>query len=1050
VEAERRQVTVLFADMVGFTTFSEKSGEEGAFTLMRSLSKLMEEAVREQGGMVQSFTGDGIMAVFGAPVAFEDAPLRACRAALSILQRLRSAGGDLESKHGLRPQLRIGLNTGPAVVGNLEEDADARVAVLGDTVNVAARLQKLAEPDSVFMSDATYRSAQGMIDASFAGEHNIKGKTELQKVYRLDGIRHGTARFEAALSRGLSAFVGRERELEVLEHGLAEARSRLRVVDIAADPGIGKSRLLHEFRRRIGADSAFVLSGSCSPDAEHTPFLPFIELVRGSFRVSAGEAEDDVARKLEMGLSALGLNSARNIGLLLNLLGLKVPAGALDGLDGVLLGLRTRELLQQWLERRCRLSPVVIVFEDLQWIDSVSEEVLDKVVGGDAKLRLLLLTTRRLEYTPPWSGRPPVIKLQLEPLPVGHIRRLIQARLGVEDLPEAMARQVTEKAEGNPLFAEEIVSFLTERGIIRATAGKVELDTGAVAVRLPASVQSLLTARVDRLAPNDRALLQVASVIGRRFDPQLLAGAIGETDVESRLAAMQALDLVRPEGKSSEYAFKHALVRDALYQALLTEARTALHAKIAAEIERRSGNRLIEVAEVLAHHYSQTDDIGKAFAYLSMAGAKSLGVYSLDEAATHFTGALVLLDRNPECASDDQVVEFLVPYTLLLNLSTKWQVMIELLKRYLPRVDRLGDDPRVVLIRHNYVLALFFNTRYREAAAMQRETLLMAQRLGDARSRAYALTSELQVSIVLAPTPLDEFHALKRAAIGAVAETTDAYIQNWSRHAIGWEEIVRGRIDDARETAAALMQVGRQLNDPRSVGLGLALLSWIAVMSDSYAEALEYSEQSLAAAVTPIDRSFALPGKGFALALLRRTDEAVQLLEEERRRGVANGYPYVFVGTDGAIGVCKVLQGDFGGGTRFLEAAISRREEEGHQVAADWYRVILCDVYLQFIARNEKLPFPTLLKNLPFLLRMMVVAPARIRALATRVLEDPQFDPAGFHIGRAQMILGLLYKAEKKPALAVERLTEARRIYCKFGQSPILSRIDAALAQLRQ
>ena len=212
---------------------------------------------------------------------------------------------------------------------------------------------------------------------------------------------------------------------------------------------------------------------------------------------------------------------------------------------------------------------------------------------------------------------------------------------------------------------------------------------------------------------------------------------------KSRLAAMQALDLVRPEGKSSEYAFKHALVRDALYQALLTEARTALHAKIAAEIERRSGNRLIEVAEVLAHHYSQTDDIGKAFAYLSMAGAKSLGVYSLDEAATHFTGALVLLDGNPECASDDQVVEFLVPYTLLLNLSTKWQVMIELLKRYLPRVDRLAT------IQGSFSSAIITCWRFSSTPvigkqpAMQRETLLMAQRLGDARSRAYALTSEL-------------------------------------------------------------------------------------------------------------------------------------------------------------------------------------------------------------------------------------------------------------------------------------------------------------------
>jgi class 3 adenylate cyclase len=1050
VEAERRQVTVLFADMVGFTTFAEKSGEEGAFTLMRSLSKLMEEAVRKHGGVIQSYTGDGIMAVFGAPIAFEDAPLRACRAALSILERLRNASGDLESKHGLRPQLRIGLNTGPAVVGRVEESVDARVAVLGDTVNVAARLQALAEPDSVVMSDSTYRFAQGLVDASFTGEHYVKGKSELQKVYRLDGIRRGTTRFDAGLSRGLSAFVGRERELEILERRLADAHNRLCLVDVAAEPGMGKSRLVHEFRDRIGREGAFVLSGSCSPDGQYTPFLPFIEVVRSSFRINAGEVQDNVARKLEVGLSAVGLHSARNLGLLLHLLGLKAPEGTLAGLDGVLIGLRTRELLQQLLETRCRLSPVVMVIEDLHWIDSVSEEILDKIVGSEVKMQLLLLTTRRLEYTPPWLSRAPVTKLHLEPLPVGHIRSLVQARLGVEALPESMARQIADKAEGNPLFAEEIVSFLSERGIIRAAAGNLDFDVGAVAAALPASVQSLLTARIDRLAPNDRALLQVASVIGRRFDPELLAAAAGEVGVEPRLAAMQALDLVRPEGKSSEYVFKHALIRDALYQALLTETRTALHAKIAGEIERRSGNRLIEVAEILAHHYSHTDHIGKAFAYLSMAGSKSLSVYSLDEAAAHFAGALALLDRNPECASDDQIAEFLVPYTLLLNLSTKWRVMVEVLKRYLPRVDRLGDDLRVVLIRHNYVLALFFNTHYRDAAAMQRETLRMARRLGDARSRAYALTSEIQVATVFAPKPLDEFETLKRETISAVAKTADAYIQNWSRHAIGWEEIVRGRINVARETARELMQVGQELNDPRSMGLGLALLSWIALISDSYAEALEYSEQSLAVAVAPIDRSFALPGMGCALVLLRRTDEGEKLLEEERRRGVANGYPYVFAGTDGVIGLCKVLRGNFGDGIRFIEEAISRREEEGYQVAADWYRVILCDVYLQFIARGEKLPFPILLRNLPFLLKMTVVAPARIRALARRLLVDPQFDPAGFHIGRAKMILGLLDMAKKRPACARKHLSEAQRIFSQFGHSPVLSRVDAALAELRQ
>ena len=352
MEAERRQVTILFTDMVGFTTFSERSGEEAAFTLMRSLSKLMDEAVRAQGGVVQAFTGDGMMAVFGAPVAFEDAPLRACRAALSILQRLRTWGPEI--KHGVRPHLRIGLNTGAAVVGKVQEGADAGVTVLGDTVNFAARLQALAEPNSVLMSEATHRLVQGMVEASFAGEQSIKGKSEPQKVFRLDGIRHGATRFEAAVSRGLSSFVGREHELEVLERGLAEARSELRVIDISAEPGMGKSRLLHEFRQRIGKDRVFVLSGSCSPDGQQTPFLPFIEVVRGLFRVSAGEAEEDIAQKLEMGLTSLGLHSARNLGLLLHLLGLKVPEGALAGLDDVLIGLRTRELLQQLVEARCK------------------------------------------------------------------------------------------------------------------------------------------------------------------------------------------------------------------------------------------------------------------------------------------------------------------------------------------------------------------------------------------------------------------------------------------------------------------------------------------------------------------------------------------------------------------------------------------------------------------------------------------------------------------------------------------------------------------------
>ena len=301
---------------------------------------------------------------------------------------------------------------------------------------------------------------------------------------------------------------------------------------------------------------------------------------------------------------------------------------------------------------------------------------------------------------------------------------------------------MTEKAEGNALFAEEIVSFLTERGILRTVAGKVEFDANAVAAVLPASLQSLLTARVDRLSPRDRALLQAAAVIGRSFNSLLLAAVADDAgEIETRLAAMQALDLVHPEGKSGDYSFKHALVRDALYQSLLTRSRAALHLKIAEITEQRSGNRLTEVAEALALHYGQADRADKAFTYLAMAGAKSFGIYSLDEAEKFFRGAVTLLDLKPDCATDQQVADLVADYTSQSNLSLKFNLTAEIVERSTSRLRRLGDNARCVLVLHHHVFAAIYSIRYGEAEHAQSRMSAMAKRLGDTKSLAYSLCS---------------------------------------------------------------------------------------------------------------------------------------------------------------------------------------------------------------------------------------------------------------------------------------------------------------------
>ena len=980
--AERRQVTVMFADLVGSTALSGRMDPEDLREVMAAYHKCAVETVRRFDGFLAQFLGDGVLVYFGYPHAHEDDAERAVRTGLQLIE----AVAGLKTSAALKT--RVGIASGLVVVGDLMRTGNPlERGIIGETPNLAARLQGVAEPNMVVIAEGTRKLLGNLFELHDLGTKELKGIAAPLRVWTVLRASSVASRFEALHASGLGAFVGREHELEVLERGLDRARSQLCVIDVAAEPGMGKSRLLHEFRRRIGRERAFVLSGSCSPDGQQTPFLPFMEVVRDLVQVGAGEAEKEIAQKLEVGLTAVGLNSPQNLGLLLHLLGLNVPSGALTGLDGVLIGLRTRDLLQQLLEARCRLSPVVIVIEDLHWIDTVSEEVLGKIVGSEAKLRLLVLPTRRPEYVPPWLDRTVVTKLHLEPLPVGDIRRLVQARLGVEVLPETLVRQVAEKAEGNPLFAEEIVSFLTERGVLRAVAGKVEFDTNAVAAALPASVQSLLTARVDRLAPEDRTLLQAASVIGRRFDTELLAAAMDNVDdIDARLAAMQALDLVRSEGKSSNYSFKHALVRDALYQSLLTEARMALHSKIAEEIERRSGNRLIEVAETLAHHYSQTDNANKAFAYLSMAGSRSLSVYSLEEAEAHFSAAIALVEAKPECASDQQIANVLVDYTLLENALGKIRNLVDIVDRFAARLHNLGDSTQIVLIMHQKVFGLCFMTEFKAAVAEQATITRMAERLGDDRSKAYAYASQILVSSAIAPNTLEHQEPLVRNALDAASRTEDFYIRSVVRWVIAIDELSRGRMKVAQDIAKEMSAIGSDLNDPRPIGMAMGILGWIALTSDDYEKALNCANECLRIAFTPQERMNALGVRGAALTLLRRLDKEKEQVElsNVRRQLIELNWRYELILTESAFGILSILRGKIASGIRIIESAIAAARLDGWRVAEDWAKLFLCEVYLELMFPKEKPSLSFLLKNIPILIKISFIGRASIEFLFHR------------------------------------------------------------------
>jgi class 3 adenylate cyclase len=1047
VEAERRQITVLFADMVGFTTFSERSGEEAAFSLMQSLAKLMEDAVREQGGSVQGFTGDGVMAVFGAPVAYEDAPLRACRAALAILQRLKAAGGDLEGRLGTRPQLRIGMNSGPAVVGKVQGGSDAAITVLGDTVNVAARLQALAEPGSAVLSDVTHRLVQGLAEVSLAGEHEVKGKSERQKVYRLDAVREGTTRFSAKVQLGLTAYVGRDRELEILRRGFTSIGSDIQVFDIVGEPGIGKSRLVHEFLGQIARERARVLTGSCTPDGQQTPFQAFIEIVRGTFQLSPSDTEAIVARKLDEGLEEGGLRSSENLGLLINLLGLKAPPGALDGLDGVLIGLRTRELLLRLVQAHSRMTPTIMVFEDLHWLDSASEDLLAKIIAFKEPLQLLVLHTRRTEFTPAWTGQSRIASLPIEPLSARETARIAQARLGVDQLPETLGKMIAAKAEGNALFAEELASFLLERGIVRRSAAGLDYDPPAVAVALPESVQALLASRVDRLGPAHRNLLQAAAVFGRRFDPDLVAKVSDTSEsAETSFSAMEALDLIHRAEGSNDFFFKHALVRDALYDRLLSGPRAALHLRVADELERRGDNRLIEIAESLAHHYAATTRADKAFTYLAMAGDKSLDVYAVPEAEQYYRQALKLFETETTCEDKSSVVGVVVRLLETLAAKGDYREIGQVALNFMPLIKAAGETPELVIARYFQALSLLANLEIWAAHELMVEACAISERLGDGRARAYGRGGLFYMRSYLGLDPLEVADRKKAEMIEDCVLFGDAYIHNWGYYFVAWAYLYRGLYKEAREAAIELVVSGERRNDPRAIGQANLMLGILRIYEDDPIAARAHLEKCVRLAVTLNERRAGELTMAGSEVLLGRASEGLAQIDainlETERAGA------LFMVQREIGGVALALMGRISEGINVLKRQIAQSDLVGDQTRAALCRIILAEIYIQMISGKEEPQAAVLLKNLKTIVGAMIFGARRARALLVKAASHKQLSKRGVTIARVNFDLGVLSAMKKKRDEARRYFEEARVGAKDQGAHKLLQKIDAALAEI--
>ena len=608
LEGERKQVTVLFADMVDSMLLAEKVDAEVWHRILDRFFQILAEEIHRFEGTINQFTGDGVMALFGAPVAHEDHARRACHAALRLRDELRTYAGTLRGR-GLEFSVRMGLNSGEVVVGKIGDDLRMDYTAQGHSVGLAARMQQVASAGTAYVTEHTARLVEGFFDLRDRGTATMKGVSVPTRVFELCGLGPLRTRLDASGARGFSRLVGRDGELAWLEAILARAaESQGQVVGVVADAGVGKSRLCLEFVHRCRDQGIAVHEAHCPAHGATVPLLPIRELLRSYLTLGDGAGAEEVRRSVAAELRALDPGFAESVPLVLDLLGVpeadaRTPAvpAAPDRVAG---------FLRRFVRQRSLREPVVILLDDAHWIDHASDELMRELVSAVPGTRTLLVANFRPEYRPEWIGGAHYHQLPLSPLGEGPCRELVRDLLGSDPSLGDLADRICERTGGNPFFIEETIRALASCGALVGERGGCRLADPSASLALPMTVQSLLAARIDRLGERAKHVLQAAAVIGKSFDEPLLESVTGlvHDDVSSALAALRAAEFVHLETPfpQVQYAFKHPLTREVAYQSQLGERRARMHAAVAGALETLKTDRLGEYASLIAHHWESS------------------------------------------------------------------------------------------------------------------------------------------------------------------------------------------------------------------------------------------------------------------------------------------------------------------------------------------------------------------------------------------------------------------------------------------------------------